>query len=588
MPGQYIEKYQVQVYMRAREEGCTQPQSATIAGFSERSGRRIEQGEHQPQYGQEREWRTRIDPLAAVWDSELEPMLRREPRLEPMTLYDYLVERYPGQYERVLRTLQRRVESWKAIYGDPKEVMFEIRHEPGEMGLSDFTELKGVEITINGQPFEHILYHYRLAYSGWQYVRVIQGGESFIGLSQGLQNALSACGGVPKLHRSDSLSAAYRNMAGKRHKPLTRFYEELCEHYRMRPTRNNTGIAHENGSIESPHGHFKRRLTQQLYLRNSFEFESANAYQAFIEQVVATINAKCTQKFEQEKQQLQPLPKYRFADYEEITAKVSCYSTIEVRCVLYSVPSRLIGRQLTIHLYHDRLVGYVGKQQVVELARIRGASNGTNRRARCINYRHIIEGLRRKPRAFLYCTWQQEILPTEQWRQLWQQMSQAFEQDSAARVIVEALYIAATQDKETAVADYLKQQLEQNSLTLAGLQHHFQLLKPTLLPSITVQQHELSSYDQLLSSPSPASSVATVEQQPQPNAESAAQAVAPLSYAQPLAEPRNQSDSGELVLRPVLSGTVPIRGGPKTATEIATGFGGSSTAYWQKFYHLQL
>jgi hypothetical protein len=91
----------------------------------------------------------------------------------------------------------------------------------------------------------------------------------------------------------------------KRHKPLTRFYDELCEHYRMRPTRNNTGIAHENGSIESPHGHFKRRLIQQLYLRGSFEFESTAAYQEFIEQVVATINAKCSQKFEAEKQLLQ-------------------------------------------------------------------------------------------------------------------------------------------------------------------------------------------------------------------------------------------------------------------------------------------
>jgi hypothetical protein len=74
----------------------------------------------------------------------------------------------------------------------------------------------------------------------------------------------------------------------------------------------------------------------------------------------------------------------------------------------------LIGRQLTVHLYHDRLVGYIGKQQVIELIRVRGANSGTNWRARCINYRHIIAGLRRKPRAFLYCSWQQEILPTQQ------------------------------------------------------------------------------------------------------------------------------------------------------------------------------
>ncbi|MBD2463066.1 hypothetical protein H6G89_18680 [Oscillatoria sp. FACHB-1407] len=157
MPGQYIQTYQVQVYMRAREEGCTQQASAAIAGFSERSGRRIEKGEHQPKHGQERDWRTRSDPLVGVWESELEPMLRREPRLEPTTLYEYLVSQYPGQYEQTLWTLQRRVETWKTLYGDPKDVMFQLRHDPGEMGSSDFTELKGVEITVTGKPFKHIL-----------------------------------------------------------------------------------------------------------------------------------------------------------------------------------------------------------------------------------------------------------------------------------------------------------------------------------------------------------------------------------------------------------------------------------------------
>jgi hypothetical protein len=76
--------------------------------------------------------------------------------------------------------------------------MFELRHQPGEMGFSDFTELKGVQIMIGGKPFKHLLYHYRLAYSGWQYVQIIQGGESYIGLAEGLQNALFGSGGAPR------------------------------------------------------------------------------------------------------------------------------------------------------------------------------------------------------------------------------------------------------------------------------------------------------------------------------------------------------------------------------------------------------
>jgi hypothetical protein len=93
-------------------------------------------------------------------------MLKKEPRLKPMTLFEHLQDTYPGKYPNVLRTLQRRVQTWKALYGPSPEVMFEQRHTPGMMGLSDFTQLKGVTVTIAGKPLEHLLYHYRLVYSG--------------------------------------------------------------------------------------------------------------------------------------------------------------------------------------------------------------------------------------------------------------------------------------------------------------------------------------------------------------------------------------------------------------------------------------
>ncbi len=492
-----IKTYQIQVYMTAREKGFTQVGSAELAGFSARTGQRIEAGEHQPNRGRIRDWRSTPDPLAGVWESELEPMLKASPSLQPMTLFEWLQERYPSQYPQVLRTLQRRVAAWKALHGDTKEIMFELRHEPGMMGLSDFTELKGIEITIAGKPFEHLLYHYRLAYSGWQYAQIIQGGESFIALSEGLQNALFACGGVPKQHRTDSLSAAYRNMGGVRNKPLTRLYDELCSHYRMQPTRNNTGIAHENGAIESPHGHLKNRIQQALLLRGSHDFESIDQYQELVNRALAKLNDLHREKIEEEKQYLQPLPTYRVADYEVLTATVSCRSTIDVRCVLYTVPSRLIGVQLELHLHHDRIVGYLNRQTVVELPRLR-VSDKAKRRARCINYRHVAAGRRLKPRAFLYCTWQQELLPNETWRELWSQLKSQFELDSAAVLIVEGLYIAATQDQESAVATYLQAQLSAKTLTLAGLKKQFQLLSDLNLPHLSVTHHTLEDYDQLL------------------------------------------------------------------------------------------
>lgn len=163
MSGNVIHLYQERAYMNAREIGLTQAKAAFIADISERTGQRIEAGTHRPNRGAAKPGGSHQDPLAGVWENELEPMLRREPRLKPMTLFEYLQEKYPGQYPQVLRTLQRRVQAWKAVHGPSPEVMFELRHEPGMMGLSDFTELKGVDVTIGGQPFEHILYHYRLA-----------------------------------------------------------------------------------------------------------------------------------------------------------------------------------------------------------------------------------------------------------------------------------------------------------------------------------------------------------------------------------------------------------------------------------------
>ncbi len=484
--------------MNARKEGLSQADSSTIAEISQRTGQRIDSDTHRPNRAAVKTMPYPQDPLSAVWASELEPMLQAEPRLKPMTLFEYLQEKYPGEYPRVLRTLQRRVSDWKALHGPSPEVMFTMRHEPGVMGLSDFTTLKGMQVTIGGEPFEHLIYHYRLAYSGWQYAQIIQGGESFIGLSEGLQNALFASGGVPKEHRTDSLSAAYRNQGGRQSKQVTTLYDELCDHYRLEPTRNNKGVAHENGAIESPHGHLKNRIKQAIYLRGSADFENALAYQTVIEAAIDGLNRQCVAKFEQERAALAPLPQRRIADYEVLSATVSNRSTIDVRCILYSVPSRLIGRRLELHLYHDRLVGYFSNQQVFELTRIR-VTGKTKRRGRCIDYRHVIDGLRRKPRAFLYCQWQQDLLPTPQYQQLWELLKTQFERDDAARLMVEALYIAATQDQQSAVADYLQQSLEMQTLTLKRLQQQFSPVPTAALPTLNGIQHDLDSYDQLLS-----------------------------------------------------------------------------------------
>lgn len=566
--------------MNARKLGLTQADASFIADISERTGQRIDAGVHRPNVGKVSEPPHPRDPLADVWENELEPMLRREPRLKPKTLYEYLQDKYPGKYTQALRTLQRRVRSWKVLHGPSPEVMFKLRHEPGMMGISDFTELKEIQVTIAGKPFEHLLYHYRLAYSGWQYAQIIQGGESFIALSEGVQNALQASGGAPKQHRTDSLSAAYRNMGGHRNKSLTRLYDELCDHYRMEPTRNNKGIAHENGAIESPHGHLKNRIKQAIFLRGSSDFADISEYQALINHAVEGLNRQHQEKFEHEQTTLQPLPKVRVADYEILTARVSTYSTIEVRCILYSVPSRLIKQRVTLHLYHDRILGYFGTHQVFELPRIRVTSK-EKRRGRCINYRHLIEGLRKKPRAFLYCTWQQDLLPNPQFQQLWEALKLKFDRDQAAVLIVEALYIAATQNIEGEVADYLEQELSAQTLTLKRLQQKFAPSKLLALPTQDIEQHSLDGYDQLLSS---AISRDTAESLPEP--QPSVKATKTVSYAQSLGIYRDSGFTGTMVLCALFISTVRA-GSPATQRcQTQTSSKRSSTTHRKKFFEL--
>src|SRR6266480_2604782 len=154
----------------------------------------------------------------------------------------------------IRRTLERRMRRWRALVGPEQDVIFRQQHEPGRFGLSDFTDTSVLGITVAGVVLGHRLYHFRLAFSGFEHAHVVLGGESFVALAEGLQNALWALGGAPREHRSDSLSAAFRNLDRDAEADLTLRYQALMRHYDMMPTRNNLGVAHENGSIESSHG----------------------------------------------------------------------------------------------------------------------------------------------------------------------------------------------------------------------------------------------------------------------------------------------------------------------------------------------
>jgi hypothetical protein len=358
-------------------------------------------------------------------------------------------------------------------------------------------------VTIDGEPLAHRLYHFRLAFSGWSHLKVVLGGESYTALAEGLQEALWRLGGAPREHRTDSLSAAYKNLTADEQEDLTERYEALCAHYGMAPTRNNRGIGHENGAVESPHGHLKRRIEQALLLRGSADFASVDAYRAWLDGIVQRFNRRCHEALEIERAQLGELPPRRTTDFTEQVVPVTTSSTIEVKRVLYTVPSRLIGERLRLHLFDERIEGYVGSVRAVTLPRVYAVSH--ERRARCIDYRHVIASLARKPQAFRYSQLREELLPNATYRQIWTRLDAHLEPRAACKRIVGILALAARADCERALGTYLLQRLGANHIpTVHELEQRFdpqagEVASQALGTSQSLQ-HPLALYDTLLPS----------------------------------------------------------------------------------------
>lgn len=207
VPGRQVTDHQMRLFMQLR-----QSDSVAAAAFSPATGHRIGADPRLPSVKKAPRGRRRPDPFAEVFEAEIVPLLEAAPGLRPVAVFEEILRRHPDLGEGVRRTLERRIRVWRAVHGADQDVIFRQTHEPGRMGLPDFTDMADLGVTIAGLRLGHLLYHFRLAYSGFAHAHVVLGGESFVALAEGLQKALWSLGGVPREHRTDSLSAAFRNL----------------------------------------------------------------------------------------------------------------------------------------------------------------------------------------------------------------------------------------------------------------------------------------------------------------------------------------------------------------------------------------
>lgn len=484
---------QVRLLRRKLREGKPQEAAAAAAGMSVRSAGRWQRGPLPGESSPARHWRTRKDPFADVWDRELVPLLEadKDGELQATTLVEFLDQRYPGRFgPRHLRTLQRRMRDWRALYGPGKEVYFEQVHPPGREAAIDFTHATALGVTIAGQLFRHLLFQFRLSFSKWTWCDVAFG-ETYEALIAGVQGALWALGGVPTVLRSDNLSAATHELKRSGGRALTQRFKAVLDHYGMESTRIRVGKSNENGIIEKAHDLLKSALAQALILRGSKDFPSVAAYLEFVREVLErTHNRHVAERLAEERRVLKPLPSSRVPSYTIYSPTVRRWSTIRVGSRTYSVPSRLIGHTVDVRLHADVVEVRYGGRVVECMPRLRGDSDHR------IDYRHVIRSLVRKPGAFTRYRFREELFPTMTFRRAYDAL-RVYRGQRADVEYVRVLHLAAT-TMESQVETALDELLGRGqSFDYAAVRAVVTPERPTI-PEVRIGTPDLASYDQLI------------------------------------------------------------------------------------------
>ena len=386
--------------------------AAAAAGMSARSAHNWKAGPLPSQTKKPRHWRTRVDQFAGVWEADVVPLLERDETgvLEATTILEELGKRHGDRFdERHLRTLQRRLRDWRALHGPNKEVFFEQEHVAGREGAFDFTDCSSLRVTIAGQFFAHLLFQFILSFSKWRYVSLAFS-ETFEALVSGLQGALWELGGVPTVLRSDNLSAATHAIP-QGGRELNRRFKAVLDHYGARSTRIEPGKSNQNGVVEKAHDRLKSALEQALVVRGNRDFASVESYMTFVEEVRSRLNVAAIARLADERPLLGSLPSCRLPDYTKYEdVVVRQWSTIHFGRRTYSVPSRLIGSVVPVHQYADFIEVFSREKLTATIPRIRGEQ------PHCIDYRHVIWSLVRKPGAFARYRYREELFPSLSFR----------------------------------------------------------------------------------------------------------------------------------------------------------------------------
>lgn len=486
-----ITEQQYRRLMKEYRKGGRVGAAAMKAGIDRKTAARYLAQGHGPEERPARWWRTRDDPLMAIWP-EAESWLSRAPEVETKALFEHLLATRPSEIDaRAQRSFYRRVARWKRENGAPREVFFPQAREPGRSLQLDWTYANELNVEVGGESFPHLLCHAVLPYSNWEWAVPCRS-ESFLSLKAGLCGALWELGGVPKQLQTDQSSTATHPLRrAARERGFNPEYLELCRHVGIEPRTINRACPHENGDVESANGHLKRRLEAHLVLRGRRDFTREMDYAAFVAQVCRGANALRGQKVQEELAVLGALPESRYPEAEQVAVRVSSYSTARVKECAYSVPSQLIGAMVTALVTEGEVAFVHGGREVARYRRRRGKEPA-------IDYRHVIHSLMRKPGAFAGYLYREELFPGPVFRQAYDRLKQS-EGDRADVRYVRILGLAA-EVGEVVVADALGHILREGELPHEDAVREKIQMPKDVSPraALACFEPELHGYDELL------------------------------------------------------------------------------------------
>lgn len=500
---------QVRIALRERQRGKTQQQAAAKANLlSRKTVAKYEKlGRLPSEMKRPRAYRTRPDPFEEDWPL-VESKLKEAPTLQAKPLFEWLCEQRPGKYtSKQLRTFQRRVRGWKAHNTEQLLSLPQVRR-PGTMMQVDGTWMTALRITVQGQPFRHLLMHTVLPYSNWEHGRIAQS-ESLVALEVAISGAIEDLGHVPPVVQTDPSSAATHRLKSQSRKETSgdegpedsqdatkgrafnESYVAFLDLLGIQPASTHVSSPDENGDVEASHNALKSALEQRLLLRGSRDFDTVEAVEEFYWVAMRHRNVPRLPLLEEELAVMHPLEKTLPLPVREIRVRVSKAGTVRVLKRTYSLPSGLKGHTVKAIATDWYVEFWHGNRCIRRVARRPGET------APCIDYRDVIWTLLRKPGGFRNYRYLEALFPRRVFAETWEVLKRRLSPRRADLTYLRILHLAATTLEEDVAAAL---ELLLRSAQPFDEQAVEELVKPPRpeVPVIEREAVDLGAYDGLL------------------------------------------------------------------------------------------